>query len=162
MKIETGYRVGAIARCVEMHALYYAREAGLGLAFEARVAGDLAEFAKRMERPCNRLWLAVENECVVGSIAIDGEDLGSGRAHLRWFIVDDVVRGSGLGRKLLAEALAFCDANDFSETQLWTFQGLDAARRLYESSGFVLAEEYSGAQWGKDVMEQRFVRMRPG
>jgi hypothetical protein len=40
---------------------------------------------------------------------------------------------------------------------LWTFQGLDAARRLYEKHGFRLAEEREGSQWGERVLEQRFV-----
>jgi len=39
-------------------------------------------------------------------------------------------------------------------------KGLDAARHLYEREGFLLAEEYAGAQWGVSLMEQRFVRER--
>ncbi len=41
---------------------------------------------------------------------------------------------------------------------LWTFRGLDAARRLYEANGFALVEEQPGRQWGEEVIEQRFVR----
>lgn len=159
IEIQLGYRAGAIARCVEMHALYYARIAGFGRAFEARVAAGLAEFSTRLDSPRNRLWLAMQNDRVVGTVAIDGEDLGSNRAHLRWFIVDDAIRGSGIGRRLLSEAIAFCDRLEFAETHLWTFQGLDAARRLYEAQGFALHEEWRGDQWGKAVMEQRFVRV---
>ncbi len=57
--IRSGYRPGAIARCVEMHALYYAARAGFGRDFEAKVAAELAEFTGRLDRPCNQLWLAV-------------------------------------------------------------------------------------------------------
>ncbi|CAH2602097.1 Winged helix-turn-helix transcriptional regulator [Rhodovastum atsumiense] len=160
VRIETGYSPGALARCVELHALTYARIAGFGRAFEATVAGGLAAFAGRLDRPCNQLWRAMQAGRVLGTIAIDGEDLGPGIAHLRWFIVEDGIRGGGLGRRLLAEALAFCDQQDFPETQLWTFRGLDAARHLYESHGFVLAEERPGRQWGEEVLEQRFVRQR--
>jgi hypothetical protein len=39
---------------------------------------------------------------------------------------------------------------------LWTFEGLDAARHLYEKSGFRLALQKRGAQWGAEVNEQRF------
>ena len=156
--IKAGYRPGAIARCVEMHALYYARTAGFGQLFEAQVAAGMAEFSGRLDRPCNRLWLATRSGRVVGTVAIDGEDMGPGIAHLRWFIVDDEIRGEGIGRRLISEALAFCDRQGFAETQLWTFQGLDAARHLYEAHGFGLAEERRGRQWGEDVMEQRFVR----
>ncbi|MFP3710951.1 MarR family transcriptional regulator, partial [Paraburkholderia sp. SIMBA_009] len=50
------------------------------------------------------------------------------------------------------------DALDIDETYLWTFKGLDAARHLYESAGFVLTQEAEGTQWGGAVVEQRFSR----
>jgi len=159
--IERGWRPGLIGRAVEMHALYYARTAKFGSFFEAKVASDLAEFAGRLDNPCNGLWAVLHAGAVVGTIAIDGEDLGQGSAHLRWFIVEDGLRGIGIGRRLLDVALAFCDERGFRDTQLWTFSGLDAARRLYEAIGFALAEEYPGRQWGGDVVEQRFVRPIP-
>nr|WP_256818260.1 GNAT family N-acetyltransferase [Klebsiella pneumoniae] len=71
----------------------------------------------------------MREEKIVGSLAIDGEDLGQQEAHLRWFILDDSCRGSGIGRRLLSEAMAFCDSRQFSSVQLWTFKGLDAARK---------------------------------
>ncbi len=60
-----------------------------------------------------------------------------------------------------AEAVDFCDQRKFPETHLWTFQGLDAARRLYEAWGFHLIEERSGQQWDKKVTEQHFIRASP-
>ncbi|MGR6430397.1 bifunctional helix-turn-helix transcriptional regulator/GNAT family N-acetyltransferase [Rhizobium sp. PAMB 3174] len=159
--IKAGYRPGIIARITEMHASYYARTSGFGLAFESVVAGGVAEFACRLGNPRNEIWAAMHGDDVVGSIAIDGEDIGPGMAHLRWFIVDDAVCGSGTGRKLLDTALAFVDRLGFAETHLWTFSGLHAARHLYETRGFRLAEERPGSQWGSEVLEQRFVRTLP-
>jgi GNAT superfamily N-acetyltransferase len=100
----------------------------------------------------------MQSDDIVGSIAIDGEDLGANVAHLRWFIMDDRARGTGVGRTLLSTALAFADANGFAETPLWTFEGLSAARHLYESQGFACVEEHPGNQWGSEVLEQRFIR----
>lgn len=159
--IHEGFLPGAIGRIAEMHGRYYAREWAMGSFFEARVASGLAEFSQRLDRPGNRLWLALLAGEIVGSIAVDGEDLGEGKAHLRWVIVDDGLRGSGTGRRLLAAAVKFCDEQGFSEIRLWTFTGLDAARKLYEAAGFALVEEWSGDQWGRALMEQRFVRKRP-
>ena len=159
--IEQGYRPGVIGRVVDMHARFYARAAGFGAYFESKVASGLAEFCARPASPRSSLWTATHNGQVVGAVAIDGEDLGPGIAHLRWFIVDDGLRGAGIGGKLLDEAVAFCDKQGFGTVRLWTFQGLDAARRLYEARGFVLAEEWTGNQWGKEVVEQRFERSRP-
>ncbi len=160
VRIEPGYRPGSVGRIVEMHARFYARHAGFGAFFESKVAAGLAEFVARLDRPCNQLWTALDGERIVGSVAIDGEDLGPGQAHLRWFIMDDDVRGAGVGRQLLAQALDFCDRQGFEATRLWTFRGLDAARRLYETQGFTLAEEFPGRQWGEEVVEQCFVRPR--
>ena len=156
--IERGWQPGLLGRAVEMHARYYARTANFGSVFEAKVAGGLAEFAGRLDSPRNGLWAALHAGIAVGTIAIDGEDMGQGSAHLRWFIVEDGLRGAGIGRRLLEAALAFCDEQGFRDTQLWTFRGLNVARRLYEAAGFALAEEFTGRQWGEDVVEQRFVR----
>jgi DNA-binding MarR family transcriptional regulator/GNAT superfamily N-acetyltransferase len=161
VEIVTGYRPGIIARITEMHALYYARTSDFGQAFESRVAGGLAEFCSRLENPQNRIWAAMRDGQVRGSVAIDGEDLGEGIAHLRWFITDDTLRGTGAGKKLLDAAMDFVDASGFTETHLWTFAGLNAARHLYETRGFALVEEYTGSQWGREVLEQRFVRKTP-
>lgn len=161
IKVVPGYQVGLIARITQMHAGFYAREAGFGQRFESGVAGGLSEFCNRLEQDCNEVWTAVQGGNIVGSVAIDGEDLGRNKAHLRWFIVDDGVRGGGIGRKLLAAALAFVDRQGFAETHLWTFSGLAAARRLYEAHGFMCVEEQLGSQWGRQVLEQRFVRRRP-
>ena len=156
--IEEGYTPSLIGRIVEMHASYYSKLVGFGVMFESKVADGLADFMTRLEHDENAIWYARNGERIVGSITIDGEDLGAGRAHLRWFIVDDGVRGTGVGGSLIRDAMAFCDDRNFRETDLWTFAGLTAARRLYEKHGFSLTEEYYGDQWGDEVLEQKFVR----
>lgn len=161
IEIAEGYRTGLIADITQMHAQFYARNSGFGQRFESVVASGLAEFCNRLESRRNAVWTALRNGRIVGSVAIDGEDIGANAAHLRWFIVDDGIRGGGMGRKLLGKALAFADERGFDETHLWTFSGLAAARHLYETHGFVCVEEREGDQWGREVLEQRFVRLRP-
>lgn len=156
--ISTGYRSGVIGRVTEMHSAYYSHYSGFGQFFESKVASGVAEFVGRLDDPANAIWTLIQNERIVGSIAIDGQDLGKGRAHLRWFIADDGCRGCGAGRKLLDQAVCFCDKVGFEAIHLWTFKGLDAARRLYESFGFELIHEEQGSQWGCLVTEQEFVR----
>lgn len=161
VRIERGYRPGLVGRVVEMHGRYYARAAGFGAYFEGKVASGLAEFCARPASTRSEIWTALLGDRIVGAVAIDGDALGPDAAHLRWFIVEEGTRGAGIGAKLLDEAVAFCDAQGFPKIMLWTFQGLDAARRLYEAHGFVLAEEWVGDQWGTEVVEQRFERSRP-
>ena len=158
IQIASDYRAGLIGRITHMHMAYYAPFSGFGQRFESVVAGGLASFCDRLHHPSNQIWLAIQDQQIVGSIAIDGEDLGNNTAHLRWFIMDDRVRGKGVGGQLLTQALQFVDAKGFEETQLWTFNGLLAARHLYESNGFKLAEENLGNQWGTEILEQRFCR----
>ena len=158
IEIVSGYHPGMIGRITELHANYYSKHYGFGHFFEAKVASGLAEFSERLQEKSNNIWLAIQNNQIVGSVAIDGQDLGSNEAHLRWFILDDACRGHGIGKKLLTEAMAFCDQENFSAVQLWTFSGLEAARRLYESYGFKLSREWEGDQWGKAMLEQQFTR----
>lgn len=158
IEIVSGYRAGMIGRIAEMHGRYYAKNYGFGYFFEGKVASGLAEFSERLHDENNNIWLAIHNDQIIGSVAIDGQDLGNNEAHLRWFILEDGYQGSGIGKKLLAEAIDFCDQKGFSAVQLWTFSGLDAARKLYESFGFKLTKEWEGSQWGKTMLEQQFTR----
>ncbi len=162
MKIDIteGYQTGLIARITEMHAKFYAMHWGFGRQFEVVVASGLADFVSRLDHPLNNIWVATSGDTILGSVAIDGEDMGAQVAHLRWFITDDAIRGTGAGRELLAKALAFVDTHAFAQTQLWTFKGLDAAKKLYEANGFSCVEERMGGQWGQEVLEQRFARTR--
>jgi len=154
--IYQGYRSGCIGDIVSLHARYYAQTSGFGLFFEAKVASELSAFVQTLPSPNKGLWLYLKNGKALASIAIDGE-AASGVAHLRWFIVDESLRGTGVGRRLLSIALDFVDRR-FKETYLWTFKGLDVARHLYESFGFQLALEAEGEQWGVRVTEQKFCR----
>lgn len=156
--IHDGYVPGCIGDVASLHARYYAQTSGFGVYFERKVASELAAFAEGLPAEGKGIWLYVDGGRVLASIVIDG-DLANRQAHLRWFIVDDALRGMGVGRALLERALAFADAH-YDETYLWTFKGLDAARHLYESAGFVLTDESEGQQWGSVVVEQRFLRRR--
>jgi len=156
-----GYQTGMIGDISALHARTHGPIVGMGPAFESVVSQAMAGFMPRIDRPMNNSWSVLENETVIGSITIDGEDLGKNIAHLRWFILSERLRGKGLGKVLLKKALAHCDRLRFAEIHLWTLKGLDAARALYEKNGFDLAEEYLGDQWGQEVMEQKFIRKRP-
>jgi len=161
VQIVEGYRPGCIGDIASLHARFYAANWGFGAFFEKKVATELAQFAGTLPAEGKALWLAVERERVLASLAIEGHaDHDGGAAHLRWFIVDDALRGTGIGRQLMTHAMQFVDAR-YGETYLWTFKGLDAARHLYESFGFRLGEEREGDQWGTKVTEQRFVRPGP-
>lgn len=158
-KVHRGYLPGCIGRVTELHASYYSKRVGFGLPFEARVAREMADFCERYQEARDGLWLAVDSDGgIQGSVAVDALHADEDGAHLRWFIADRRTRGTGLGTSLLASALAFCDARGYQRVYLWTFEGLGAARHLYEKSGFELVLRRRGSQWGLEVDEQRFER----
>lgn len=157
--IHKGYLPGCIGRITEMHACFYAAHAGFGLYFESRVARELAVFCELYDDARDGLWLVMLDGEVEGAIAIDGLHADTEGAHLRWFITSDRLRGMGAGARLLATALDFCDARRYDRTYLWTFDGLQAARHLYEKHGFRLVQQQPGRQWGTEVLEQRFERL---
>jgi GNAT superfamily N-acetyltransferase len=156
VQIVKGYTPGSIGRVAELHGTYYHKHWGFGPFFEARVATDLSEFSKRYDEGHDGFWTASLEGRVEGSIAIDGANAEMKGAHLRWFIISDLLRGQGIGSRLIDTAIGFCRDKGFQRVYLWTFEGLDAARYLYEKAGFELAEQFRGAQWGKEVNEQRF------
>ena len=79
---------------VDLHATV---QPGFGQRLASRVAAGLAQFCDGLDKPVNGIWTALRDGEIVGSVAMDGHDLGENIVHLRWFIVDDSVRGSGAG-----------------------------------------------------------------
>lgn len=154
--ILTGYLPGAIGRIVELHANYYHLDWGFGLFFEARVAREMSEFLSRFNETRDGLWIVSFNDRIEGGIAIDGIKARTDGAHLRWFILSQEVRGRGFGHRLMEEAVSFCKKKDYRKIYLQTFEGLHAARHLYEKFGFRLVHQAEGTQWGNNVTEQKF------
>ena len=156
--ITEGYFPGCIGRITQLHAGYYSASHGFGVEFEAKVARELSEFCRDYKKARDGIWLVLHEGNIEGSIVIDGKNAQKNGAHLRWFITSEKLKGFGIGKKLLQEAMSFVDTSEYKTTHLWTFAGLDAARHLYESHGFQLDHEGPGRQWGTAVTEQRFVR----
>ncbi len=155
VEITKGYIPGAIGRVAELNGTYYHKHWGFGLIFEAMCATDLSEFLKRYDETRDGFWTALLDGRIEGHITIDGTHSEEG-AHLRYFIVSDVLRGKGIGSRLINTAMDFCRDKGHKRVYLWTFEGLWAARHLYEKAGFKLAQQRRGTQWGVEVNEQRF------
>lgn len=156
-KVEiVGYYPGVIGKIVELHATYYHENWGFDISFEIQVARELAEFLECFIPGRDGLWVAKHRGEFTGSVAIDGSLALEEGARLRWFIVEPSLQGRGIGGRLLREAMAFCRKAGHGKVFLWTFRGLDAARKLYEREGFRLSEEHLIHKWGGQIVEQRF------
>jgi GNAT superfamily N-acetyltransferase len=152
-----GYVPGAIGRIAELHAVYYHHAWQFGQYFEAKVATEVSQFLARFKADQDGFWTACSKDRVQGSIAIDSANVASEGAHLRWYIVSPELQGQGIGRLLLHQAIQFCRELNYSRIYLWTFEGLEAARRLYEQNGFQMVFQQEGAQWGTIINEQKYV-----
>ena len=151
-----GYFPGVVGKITELHGVYYHENWGFDVTFETQVGRELSEFVARFDKRHDGLWVATRENAFAGSIVIDGAEAGTTGARLRWFIVDPRFQGSGIGRKLVARSIDFCRQKRFPSVFLWTFRGLESARRLYESVGFRLCEENPVAQWGQTILEQKY------
>ena len=145
---------GDLGWVFQRHALVYGEEFGYSPLFEAYVCEGLSPFMKKYDPKMDRLWIGEMWGRRVGSIAVQHAPNRVGWAKLRWFLVEREARGRGLGSKLLATALKFCQRAGYRGVFLWTVSDLDAARRLYERAGFKLARETGGCAWAPSAREQ--------
>lgn len=173
VSIVAGYRPGILARTLEMHLDFYYPRNGWGREFEAALSTSLGDLLRRLDRPVNQVWSAVmatpaqnpeapPRERTVGVVYVDGEGTKQeGVARLRAFIVDESSRGLGVGKRLMATAMQFVRDAGFRECHLSTLRSLTVARSLYEKEGFEEVGEVWFDEFGKGVMELRYVWRRP-
>ncbi len=154
--LASGYIPGAIGRITELHGVYYHHHWRFGRYFEVKVATELAAFMDRYDGDRDGFWTVSQCGRIEGAIVIDAIHAESEGAHLRWFILSDALRGIGAGHRLLTAAMACCRKRNYPAVYLWTFEGLHAARHLYEQYGFRLVDQRAGEGWGVRVNEQRF------
>ena len=152
----SGYYPGVAGKITEVHAVYYHEQWGFDVSFETQVGRELSEFLMEFDRSRDGLWVARRNAMFAGAVAVDGRKAQSEGARLRWFIVVPVFQGHGIGRELISRAVEFCKTKNFPMVYLWTFEGLEPARHLYEYHQFKLCEQSEVDQWGQHIREQKF------
>ena len=151
-----GYYPGVVGKITELHAIYYYDHWGFDVSFETQVGRELSVFVSEFNEDRDGLWVATVDGKFAGAVAIDGQQAATEGARLRWFIVDPEFQAAGLGNRLISRAVEFCKAKKYPRIYLWTFEGLDAARRLYERHDFRLSETHEVVQWGQHIKEQKF------
>lgn len=153
LNIRTELSVGDIGSIIYLHGILYAKEHGYDHTFEAYVAEPLGQFSKRSNTR-ERLWVVEHNEKVLGSIALC--EVSQQEAQLRWFLISPELRGQGVGKKLITSLINFALDKNYQSISLWTVKGLDAAKNIYQSFGFVLSKEIEHVIWGSIQTEQEY------
>ncbi|MBI1243445.1 MAG: GNAT family N-acetyltransferase [Alphaproteobacteria bacterium] len=144
--------IGDMGALTAAQARLYAREYGWNGEFEALVAEIVAKFIRDFDPARERCWIADRRGEIAGSIFLVKES--DKVAKIRLVYLEPWARGVGLGRRMLAECLAFARACGYAKVVLWTNDCLVDARRLYEKAGFVLVESERHRSFGKDLVGQ--------
>jgi GNAT superfamily N-acetyltransferase len=155
VRIRAGAGADDVNTVVRLHGEIYEAEYGLDPSFAADVATRLSEI-RRCGWPGERegLWIAEADGSAVGSITLD--DQGGGVGQLGHLVLTPETRGSGTGRRLVERVLELARAAGYERLQLFTFSDLSAARRLYQSVGFVKVSGERTVRWGRGMEWERY------
>ena len=111
----------------------------LAAEFQTYVERAIREELSRIEDYYGEAFWVAEDDGVIGMVGI--ERRAPDTAEVRRMAVARAHRRKGIGRALLAAAEAFCHQASCRKVVLSTSELQSPARRLYESSGYVLVRE---------------------
>lgn len=112
------------------------------------------ELLKKFNPQKDCMLIVEYNGNPAGCVAITHAE--EGVAQFRYFFVEPELRGIGIGRRLLEEALSFCKEKEYSHIFLWTVSAQETARNLYRKAGFELTESHENDEWGVPVLEEKW------
>jgi DNA-binding MarR family transcriptional regulator/ribosomal protein S18 acetylase RimI-like enzyme len=149
-------RPGDMGWVVQSHGAFYASEYGFDSSFEGLVAEIAAKFLTSFDASRERCWIAEVDGAQVGSVFLvrHSDDV----AKLRLLLVDPAGRGQRLGRRLVAECIAFARARGYRKITLWTQSILVAARKIYQDAGFVLVASEPHRSFGQSLVGETWER----
>ncbi|ASR38736.1 MarR family transcriptional regulator [Prauserella marina] len=152
-------RAGDYGWIVQRHGELYGEEHGYNAEFEALVARVVADYVSATGTPGHACWIAELDGNPVGSVmCVRADDTGA-TAKLRLLLVEPSARGTGLGRRLVTECVAFARTSGYREMELWTQSELSAARGLYKRVGFELGSSEPHQSWGRTDLVSEVWRM---
>jgi DNA-binding MarR family transcriptional regulator/GNAT superfamily N-acetyltransferase len=143
------HRPGDMGWVVHSHGRRYFEEYGWDERFEALVAGITKDFVENFDPARERCWIAEMDGEPVGSVFLAKSTKAV--AKLRLLLIEPRARGLGLGKRLVAECIAFARAKGYRTLGLWTQSNLAAARHIYRSAGFRLAKRQRHREFGYDL-----------
>ena len=146
--------LGDLGWVVMAHGEVYAAEFGWDASFEALVARIVADYAASSDPGREAAWIAELDGRRVGCVFCVAADPAT--AQLRILLVDPSARGHRLGGMLVDECVSFARQAGYARMRLWTNHPLAAARRIYLSRGFQLAEEERHHSFGADLVGQTY------
>jgi GNAT superfamily N-acetyltransferase len=148
-------RSGDLGWIVERHGLLYADEFGWNIEFEAVVAEIVGDLVSGFDPARERGWIAERAGRRLGCVFL--ENSTETTAKLRLMLVEPDARGSGLGKRLVAECVAFAREAGYESITLWTMSALVTARHIYRQAGFQLVGEEPGCYFGHEMVSETWL-----
>lgn len=149
-------RPGDIGWVIHRHGALYAEEYGWDASFETLVGKVAIAFADAHDPARERCWIAARGGDILGAAFVMRKD--DAVAKLRLVYVEPSARSTGLGRRLVEEAMQFARDAGYRRMTLWTNDVLLPARRLYQRLGFVMIASEPHRSFGRDLVGETWER----
>lgn len=155
------HRAGDISTVTQRTIASAVEEFEFNGAYEVLLLQGAADFVANFdaERDCS--WMAERDGVVVGAVLVKRETVRT--ARLTMLHVESRARGTGIGRRLIAEAIDFATRAGYDAMELELFDVMKTARFLAHGAGFRHMDESAHTLFGKPLQRQRWrLALGPG
>jgi GNAT superfamily N-acetyltransferase len=153
-EIRRELRPGDAEAIVAMHDRIYPAEYRRNAAFVQAVADSVERAVAGGWPEGGGVWIVERGGRLAGSVALTDE--GDGLGKIRWVLLDPALRGLGLGRRLIGEAVERARELGMRRLELDTFSELRAAARIYRDVGFRIVHARERSDWGPTITYQQY------
>jgi GNAT superfamily N-acetyltransferase len=153
-EVRNDLRPGDADAIVALHDRLYRAEHGMDHRFTAGVAAKVEAAVEAGWPAGGGAWIVERDGRFAGSVGLTDEGGQAGR--IRWVLLEPELRGSGLGRRLVGEAVSRARALGMRRLTLDTFSELRSAAAIYRDLGFRIVSEEPKDDWGAPIVYQLY------
>jgi GNAT superfamily N-acetyltransferase len=116
-----------------------------------------AEYARNepfVQAVADSVWIVESRGVHAGSVALTDE--GDAIGKVRWVLLESSLRGAGIGRRLIGEAVDRARELGMRRLELDTFSELRAAAKIYRGAGFRVVGARERSDWGPTITYQQY------